>query len=190
MPSLIQSNPPPRAVVNQQAVAFWAAIRAHDDLAVGKEIFRQIGTSTNGGHVYVGAKLRRYSVAPYLFNQSVGGPSASYMVAGLPIMPTGGLMLMPNTIKPTAIFVSLEPSDTYTVRLVAVKNPAGGRLRVDWYPRFIHLLRTVQGPIKTRGELLYEHEGVYNDSLQSVVESVYDHYLRDFEGSTQPRYRI
>lgn len=73
-----------------------------------------------------------------------------------------GIQFKVNGRSTWKMIVTLEPSDTYTVRLWQ-GNFAGKTARSGLY-----------------GEILYEFTDVYCDSLQDIVEGIYDKAINEY----------
>jgi hypothetical protein len=119
------------------------------------------GVGLNGAIVYCGG-----SKLLYLEREDESKPDASFVDEhGMLRWQTGVRFTVNGKPGQTwLMFVTCEPDDTFTVRL---------------YYQYGDIKRLKTGKW---GEVLAEATGVYNDDLQSVVESMYDEQITKHHG--------
>lgn len=125
----------------------------------------QLGTGLNGGLVYVGA-----SRLTYLCKYESGGAESKVTETGLVDAPVSlAFNVNGKRREGWKVIVSLEPSDTYTVRL--------------WKPSKISLKKQCQLMAENKvvpvGEVIDVACEIYCDQLQSCVEQMYDRAIRE-----------
>ena len=132
-------------------------------------IMEQLGNGLNGARAYVGASQLTYSC-----KHEAGGGNSKVLENGLVDAPVA-LTFNVNGKKGAGwkIIISIEPSDTYTVRLwKPVPMRAKKALEVGW-----------DGKV---GEILDESTDVYCDQLQESVERMYDRAIQKHSGGFIP----
>lgn len=126
---------------------------------------KQIGQGLNGGFVYVGAS-KKYFTCKY----STGGATSTVLPNGTVDAPVS-LVFRVNGKRNAGwrFIVSIEPSDTYTVRL--------------WKPIKIGLKKTCQLMAENKmvpvGEVIDSATDVYCDQLQDCIERMYDKAIKE-----------
>jgi hypothetical protein len=118
------------------------------------------GTGLRGAFVYTGAQQITYKDRP---DEMTPDPSR---IDGDGVHFDTGIMWKVNGkhSQTWKELVTLEPSDTYTVRLLKIHTPQ------QWH-------KTGQ-PC----EVLYEASGVYCDMLQAIAEEAYDTAIKEHNG--------
>jgi hypothetical protein len=135
-------------------------------------IREQLGNGLNGAMVYVGANQPTYSC-----KYESGGAESKVLENGLIDAPVS-LAFRVNCKRGAGwrIFISLELSDTYTVRL--------------WKPSKISLKKQCQLMAENKlvpvGEVLDSSSDIYCDMLQECVERMYDRAIKEKNGGFIP----
>ena len=128
-------------------------------------IMEQLGNGLRGARAYVGASQLTYSC-----KQETGGGESKVLDNGLVDAPVA-LTFKVNGKKGAGwkIIISIEPSDTYTVRL--------------WKPVRAIAKKVAEGRWNGKlGEVLDESSDVYCDQLQESVERMYDRAIQKHNG--------
>lgn len=133
---------------------------------------QQLGTGLRGAMAYVGASQPTYSC-----KYPTGGATSKVTENGLVDAPVS-LCFKVNGKRGAGwrMIVSLEATDTYTVRLWK-KNPMGAKTAMK--------LMAEGKPLKV-GEVISERSDVYCDNLQQVVEGMYDDAIKEKNGGFIP----
>ena len=123
------------------------------------QMLEQLGTGLNGAFAYTGGKNIVYKYRP-----DDSKPVNSQVLENGLIDYEIGIQYTPNIGRNWKMIVSLEGSDTYTVRL--------------WKPY------TAPKAAKTGlfGKVMAEAKYVYNDMLKDIVESMYDEAIKTHFG--------
>ena len=119
----------------------------------------QLGRGINGSLAYVGASRLIYKNRP-----DDSCPDASIVTDNGLVDYQTGLQFNVNGKRGWKIIVSLEPSDTYTVRLWHSFHPS------------------ITAKTGKFGENLEENSDVYCDMLADMVESMYDAAIQQYCG--------
>jgi len=124
-------------------------------------MLEQMGSGLSGARVYVGASKLTYSC-----KYETGGAASKVMKNGTVDAPVA-LIFSVNGKRGAGwkMIVSLEPSDTYTVRL--------------WKPCW----RTSSDRV---GEILDESSDIYCDQLRECIERMYDRAIQKHCGGFIP----
>jgi hypothetical protein len=132
-------------------------------------IMEQLGSGLRGARAYVGASQLTYSC-----KQESGGGESKVLENGLVDAPVA-LTFNVNGKKGAGwkIIISIEPSDTYTVRL--------------WKPVRVSAKKVAEGRWDGKnGEILDESTDIYCDQLQESVERMYDRAIQKHSGGFIP----
>jgi hypothetical protein len=132
-------------------------------------IMEQLGNGLRGARAFVGASQLTYSC-----KHETGSGESKVLDNGLVDAPVA-LTFNVNGKKSAGwkIIISLEPSDTYTVRL--------------WKPIPMRAKKVLEGRWDGKlGEVLDESSDVYCDQLQESVERMYDRAIQQHNGGFIP----
>lgn len=137
-----------------------------------EQMSHQIGNGLNGGFAYIGASKKYYTC-----KYPTGGATSTVLPNGTVDAPVS-LVFNVNGKKGAGwkIIVSLEPSDTYTVRL--------------WKPSKISLKKQCQlmsaNQMVPVGTVMATSTDVYCDQLQGCIEAMYDKSIREHNNGWIP----